>query len=76
MHQTLDSLIEKKLMTPIAKKLELIFRNNTFIQVKEVKLYNNENEGYDISSDGKGYCSGTAFIYCKSIESNKKDLIQ
>ena len=53
-------------MTPLAKKMENIFRKNTFTKIKKIKPSKTLSDSYNISIDGLAYCSGTAFAYVKS----------
>ncbi|MBY8992473.1 MAG: hypothetical protein KGD58_17130 [Candidatus Lokiarchaeota archaeon] len=66
--KTLDGLRNEKLLTPLVKKLEQVFRKNTFTRIKKIISSKTPNNSYNISVDGIGYCSGTAFVYVKSEE--------
>jgi len=64
--KTLDGLRNEELLTPLVKKLEQVFRKNTFTRIKKIRSSKTNNQTYKIFVDGIGYCSGTAFIYVKS----------
>ena len=64
--KTLDGLKNKELVTPLVKKLEQVFRKNTFTRIKKIRSSKTNNQTYKIVVDGIGYCSGTAFVYVKS----------
>ena len=64
--KTLDGLRNEELMTPLVKKLEQVFRKNTFTRIKKIRSSKTNNQTYKIVVDGIGYCSGTAFVYVKS----------
>jgi len=66
--KTLDGLRNEKLLTPLVKKLEQVFRKNTFTRIKKIISSKTPNNSYNISVDGIGYCSGTVFVYVKSEE--------
>ncbi len=71
--KTLDGLKKKNKMTPLAKKLEQVFRTNTFTKIKKIKSSKPPKETYNISVEGLGHCSGTAFVYFKSQENTKEE---
>ena len=73
--KTLNGLKKEKITTPLVKKLEKAFRTNTFTRIKKIKSCKPPNEIYNISVEGQGYCSGTAFIYIKSKNNNKEFII-
>ena len=64
--KTLDGLKNYNLMTPMAEKIEKVFRYNTFTKVKGIIESITSNKCYKISIDGLGYCCGTSFVYIKS----------
>jgi len=68
--KTIDGLKKEYYMTPLAKKMEKVFRKNTFTKIKKIRYSGASSDTYKISVDGLGYCSGTAFVYVKS-EVNK-----
>ncbi len=70
--KTLEGLKRSNKMTPLAKKMENVFRKNTFTKIKRIIPSKISSNSYNISVDGKGYCSGTSFIYVKSEESIEK----
>lgn len=71
--KTLDGLKKHNYMTPLAKKMEQIFRKNTFTKIKKVRHSKVSSDTYKISVEGLGYCSGTCFVFVKS-ELNKKNV--
>lgn len=64
--RTLDGLKRLNLLTPLANRMERIFRYNTFTKVKKIIQSNKLSKYYKISIKGLGYCCGTSFIYVKS----------
>ena len=70
--KTLDGLKNEELVTPLVKKLEQVFRKNTFTRIKKIRSSKTNNQTYKIVVDGIGYCSGTAFVYIKSEENTKE----
>lgn len=69
--KTLDGLKNENVVSPLIEKLERVFRNNTFTKIKKIQSSKPSYESYNISVEGLGHCSGTAFIYVKS-KKNKK----
>lgn len=74
--KTLDGLKKHNYMTPLAKKMEQIFRKNTFTKIKKIGCSETSNESYKISVDGLGYCSGTSFIYVKTNSEPKSPKLE
>jgi len=66
--QTLNGLKMSNKMTPLAKRMDQIFRKNTFTEIKKIIPSKISSSSYNIFVDGIGYCSGTSFIYVKSEE--------
>ncbi|MBY8981785.1 MAG: hypothetical protein KGD57_02480 [Candidatus Lokiarchaeota archaeon] len=64
--RTLDGLKKFNFMTPLANRMEKLFRYNTFTRVKWIIPSNKQNKYYRISINGLGYCCGTNFVYIKS----------
>ncbi len=71
--KTLDGLKNENITTSLIKKLERVFRNNTFTKIKKINSSKTTNETYKIFLDRIGYCSGTAFVYVKSEENTKEE---
>ena len=74
MLKMLDGLKKNDLMTPIARRMERIFRNNTFTHVKKINIIGERNITYEISTSGMAYCAGTAFIYVESENPKNKKI--
>jgi len=64
--KTLEGLKRSNKMTPLAKKMENVFRKNTFTKIKRIIPSKISSNSYNLFVDGIGYCSGTSFIYVKS----------
>lgn len=64
--RTLDGLKKSNRMTPLSKRMEKVFRNNTFTKIKRIIPSKISSNSYNLFVDGTGYCSGTSFIYVKS----------
>ena len=69
--KTLDGLKKHEYMTPLAHKMERVFRQNTFTEVKQIRKLK-KGDFYKITVDGLGYCCGTSFVYVKSEKIIKK----
>jgi hypothetical protein len=70
--RTLDSLKQHGYITPLANKMERVFRQNTFTQVKRIMKSKIKGDYYKLIVDGLGFCCGTSFVYVKSEKANKK----
>ncbi len=64
--RTLDGLKKSNIITPLSKRMENVFRNNTFTKIKGIIPSKISSNSYNLFVDGIGYCSGTSFIYVKS----------
>ncbi len=70
--KTLDGLKKENYMTSLAKKMEKVFRKNTFTKIKKIRYSETSSDTFKISVDELGYCSGTAFVYVKSKVNKKR----
>ncbi|KKM71344.1 hypothetical protein LCGC14_1431590, partial [marine sediment metagenome] len=64
--RTLDGLKKSNKLTSLSKRMENVFRNNTFTKIKGIIPSKISSNSYNLFVDGIGYCSGTSFIYVKS----------